>query len=349
MGRHASPDWTGPSQVDPHTIAVKMMKSIRLLLLACLAASAAGTHAASPDFDCAKDGSQAEKLVCIDESMGTRPDVQPLGLVRLQNSRYSGFEGIAGEVELVAGHWEGEPLQPGAASVPRVDFLGDLVARGDLDGDGWDEAAVVLTTNFGGTGVEHYIAVVAQEGEENRNIATRPVGDRIQVRDLRIDEGRLVLDLVRPGPDDPSCCPTEVISLKFRLVEGRLTEPVEQSRTAGLLPHVLTGQRWRLEAWKFGEQVNGRVTLAYAEEGFKGNAGCNEYNAPVGAKDSRGTIKLGEAITTRRTCDTDSMMIEQRFLGLLPHVNRFWFHAGQLALSYGEGAHFGVMFLTRED
>ena len=75
--------------------------------------------------------------------------------MRLQNSDYAGFEDIEGTVVLDAGRWETEPPQSGSASVPRVDFLGDVVARGDLDGDGTDEAAVMLTTNFGGTGVFH--------------------------------------------------------------------------------------------------------------------------------------------------------------------------------------------------
>ena len=88
-------------------------------------------------------------------ALATGVDTQPLGLTRLQNSAYEGLEGIEGQIKLDAGHWEGEPPQPGSASIPRVDFLGDLVARGDLDGDGADEAAVMLTTNFGGSGVYH--------------------------------------------------------------------------------------------------------------------------------------------------------------------------------------------------
>lgn len=93
------------------------------------------------------------------------------------------------------------------ASLPRVDFLGELVARGDLDGDGQDEAAVALTTRFGGSGVFHYLAVVAQHDQENRHVATRAIGDRVQVRGLRIAEGRIILDLIRPGPQDAACCP----------------------------------------------------------------------------------------------------------------------------------------------
>ena len=325
------------------------MKMTAVMILFLLAAGAVNAGTLASGDDCFDPNGQAGKSPCKEQSTGVHPDTQPLGLVRLQNSIYSGFEDIPGEVELLAGHWEGEPPQPGSASVPRVDFLGDLVARGDLDGDGLDEAAVVLTTNFGGTGVFHYLAVVGQEGDDNSNIATRFVGDRIQVRGLRIEEGNAILDLVRAGPTDPSCCPTEVASLAFRLVDGQLTV-IPQGNATTLVPDVLSGQQWRLAAWKFGEPVNGRVTLGYSDESFKGNAGCNQYSAPVRTEGNRGNIAVGnKIITTNMMCDPESMALEKRFLELLPRVHHFWFHAGQLALDYGEGAGFGVMFLQREE
>jgi len=286
-------------------------------------------------------------LVC-GGAHGSNPDTQPLGLTRLQNSAYSGFQDIAGTVVLNAGHWEGEPPQPGSASVSRVDFLGDIVARGDLDGDGTDEAAVVLTTNFGGTGVFHYVAIVDQQGEENRNVATQMIGDRVQLRDMRIEEGYVVLDLVRAGAGDPSCCPTELVTLQFRLHDGQLGEPLETGTGASLSPETLSGQKWRLSAWKFGEPVEGRMTLAFDAGRFTGNAGCNEYSAAVKATDKRGSIEVGPPASTRMQCDPEVMTHERRFLTTLPRVNRFWFHAGQLALAYGEGSESGVMFLARD-
>lgn len=276
-------------------------------------------------------------------------DTQPLGLTRLQNSTYSGLEGIDGEVVLEAGHWEGPPPLPGSASVPRVDFVGDLVARGDLDGDGRDEAAVLLATNFGGTGVFHYVAIVEQRGAENRNIATHAVGDRIQLRSMHIEEGRLVLDLVRARPDDPACCPTEVVTLQFQLQGDRLSDPVQVGSSRSLTPEVLADGRWRLAAWKFGDPVQGRLTLAYTDGRFIGHAGCNEYFAPVTATDDSGSIEVGQAASTRKACDATVMSNEQRFLDILPRIERFWFHAGQLALAYDSGADSSVLFLDREE
>jgi heat shock protein HslJ len=276
-------------------------------------------------------------------------DTEPLGLERLQNSVYSGFESIDGEVELRSGQWEGEPFAPGSASAPRVVFAGDLVARGDLDSDSRDEAVVVLTTSFGGTGVFHYLAVVAAEGEGNRNVATVAAGDRIQIRDLRIEEGRVLLDLVRAGPNDAACCPTEVVTLSYRFDGGRLTGPEQIGERTMLSPAVLAGQTWRLSAWKRGEPAQRSLTLAWSDGRFVCNAGCNQYSASVKATDDHGSLEVGQALSTRKYCGPEVMEDEQRFLELLPRVNRLWFYAGQLALGYGSGTDFGVMFLDRED
>ena len=69
----------------------------------------------------------------------------------------------------------------------------------------------------------------------------------------------------------------------------------------------------------------------------------------MSATDERGSIGVEQALSTRMECSPEVMRHEQRFLGLLPRVNRFWFHAGQLALGYGEGSDFEVLFLVREE
>jgi heat shock protein HslJ len=281
-------------------------------------------------------------------ALAAAPDTRPLGLTQLQNAAYWGIEDIEGTVQLQEGHWEGDPAFPGSASVPRVDFLGDLVARGDLDGDGRNEAVVILTSNFGGTGVLHYVAVVAQEGDSSRNVATIAAGDRIQVRALRIEEDRVLLDLVRAGPNDGACCPTEVTTLSYGFDGGRLTDPVQVGESNKLTPEVLAGQRWRLAAWKYGEPVEGHLTLAYADGRWVGNAGCNDHSASVKTVSDFGSIEVGQPLSTRKQCEPDVMSAEQRFLGLLPRVTRFWYLAGQLALDYRSGDEFGVMYLERE-
>jgi hypothetical protein len=59
-------------------------------------------------------------------------------------------------VTLSAGSYEGEPLVPDGAARPRVDLLSDLTTTNDFDGDGWDDAYVLLNESSGGTGSKLY-------------------------------------------------------------------------------------------------------------------------------------------------------------------------------------------------
>lgn len=271
----------------------------------------------------------------------------PVSLNELKNARYSGIGRGNESLTLRNGTWQGPPTLPSAASRPWVEFLGDLVARGDLDGDNREEAVVMLASTTGGTGVFHHLAVVRREGASLRNLATRFVGDRIQVIGLRIEDQRILLELVRSGPNDPACCPAEVVTLQFRLVQGRLTPPIEVTPVRPLSPELLAGAAWRLIAWNRNEPAASGVSLRYEQGQFKGVAACNAYGASVQALPAGGSLKVSPPFSTRKACDEPAMVTEHRFLSLLPRVTAFGFDAGRLALQYREGDTTGVMLLER--
>jgi hypothetical protein len=84
------------------------------------------------------------------------------------------------------GVYEGEPFVPGGASRPRVELVEDLLVQGDLDGDSVEEAAVLLAESSGGSGVMTYLALVTWRDGAPVNLATRLIGDRVQIRSLRV-------------------------------------------------------------------------------------------------------------------------------------------------------------------
>jgi len=100
----------------------------------------------------------------------------------------------------------------------------NLRAYGDLDGDGVDDAAVLLATNTGGSGVFVDLAVVLDRGGKPQDTARYFLGDRIKPERMAINGGLIELALVVHGPDDPLCCPTESVVWRFRLVGSELVK-----------------------------------------------------------------------------------------------------------------------------
>ena len=96
------------------------------------------------------------------------------------NARYQGIEGAS--VQLEDGRWEGEPYAPGGASRPAVGLVEHFVLNGDLDGDGEIEAVVLLWQSSGGSGTFDHVAVMKKVDGDWLNVATAPLGDRVQVR-----------------------------------------------------------------------------------------------------------------------------------------------------------------------
>jgi hypothetical protein len=102
--------------------------------------------------------------------------------------------------------------------------LAEPYASGDLDGDGDADAAVVIGSNTGGSGVFVDLAVVLASPGGPTNVATASLGDRTRVDSLYIEQGRIYADVMQHGPDDPMCCPSDEATRIFTLQDGRLLE-----------------------------------------------------------------------------------------------------------------------------
>ncbi len=95
-------------------------------------------------------------------------------------------------------------------------------ALGDLNGDGADDAAVILVANTGGSGSFFILAVMLNDGGKPRQAASTDLGDRVVVKSLAIQTGIITVRMKVHGPNDPACCPTVHTSWHYRLVKNRL-------------------------------------------------------------------------------------------------------------------------------
>ncbi|HEX9721874.1 MAG TPA: hypothetical protein VGA53_01275 [Candidatus Paceibacterota bacterium] len=92
----------------------------------------------------------------------------------------------------------------------------EKIAIGDLNFDGKSDAAVVLATNYGGSGNFRELAVVLSQDGTFKHVASVDIGDRVIVNEISIQSSRILLDMVVHGPEDGACCPTQAVLKIFR-------------------------------------------------------------------------------------------------------------------------------------
>jgi len=267
----------------------------------------------------------------------------PLTLEELSQASYTGLEAAPDPVTLVDGTWVDAPNRL-AVTLPR-----GFHVLGDLDGAVPDEAVVLLAESTGGSGTFNYLAVVGRRDGRVVNLATVALGDRVGLRDLRIENTRLIADLLQAGPDDAMCCPGELATREWTLDGADLVEQATAGDASRLSLEALGGVTWVLRSWTFDEDAPDapQVTLEWRDGGLSGTSGCNRYTAEATAGEAPGDVAVGPVAGPRMMCPDAQMQIEDRYLRQLERVTRFGFILGQLALTYQTDGTGDVMLFER--
>jgi heat shock protein HslJ len=248
----------------------------------------------------------------------------------LANATYRGV--LDHPVTLVDGRWEGEPFVEGGASRPTVGLGEGFLLTGDLTGDGRDEAVVLLWEASGGSGTRTHLAVVGRQDGGVANLGTSLVGDRIQVRTGFIVDGVITLDVIRAGPGDAACCPTEKALIGWRLEDGSLTQ-IAISITGVLSLEDLRGPVWTLVAIGPDGQVSDhpQIDIQFSDDRVEGSGGCNEYFGTV-TGEAPGKLSFSAMGTTMMACPEPVMDLERRYLHTLADGSSYSFVGGRLVI-----------------
>lgn len=263
----------------------------------------------------------------------------------LASATYTGIE--EGPVTLVEGRWEGEPYEEGGASRPSAGLVEDFALAADLNDDGSKEAVVLLRQSSGGSGTFSYLAVVGRSDGGVKNLGTAEIGDRVKLRSGRIENDSIILDVLQQGEGDAACCPTQLASRTWSMVDGRLTEG-EMEITGTLSLDTLAGTEWALTHLTRNDPLSegAEVTLAFGEGQISGKSACNRYSAGVEQGEAAGDLKIGLAMGTRMACPGEQMDLEYKYLNALTHVTGFSFLAGKLALTWENDGNWSTMLFT---
>ncbi len=131
-----------------------------------------------------------------------------------------------GKAQLMDGVFE-EAAAPDSATKPKI-WLGDVQALGDVNGDGAEDALVTLVVDPGGSGTFTYLALVLNEEGTAKPLAAVLLGDRVVVKSLALEPGKVVVRLLTRKPDEPmSAEPTVEVTRWFKLLGDRLVEGTE--------------------------------------------------------------------------------------------------------------------------
>jgi hypothetical protein len=203
-----------------------MLAVLAIALLVSLSVSACGPLAPAPTAT----PTAAPTATPTAAPTATPTAIPPLTLNALKNAEYQSEFPKSKKARLTDGKYE-EEIVPGAASKLTIMIYPDMYAFGDLNGDGVDDAAVVLATSAGGSGTFISLEAVINDKGTPKHIASASLGDRTRLKSIAIQAGEITVTTLTHGPNDPMCCPTIEGTQKYKLQGDKLTQVSSTSAT----------------------------------------------------------------------------------------------------------------------
>lgn len=159
------------------------------------------------------------------------------------------------EIRLKDGRSEME-VAPGSATKTRIFVFGSPV-YGDLDGDGAEDAAMLLVCDPGGSGTFYYVAACLNVNGTCRGTNAVLLGDRVAPRDVRIRNGLVIAGYADRRPEEPMAARPTMGRTKYLTLKN--------------------GELAAIEPLGEGEQVlEGWVTIGHEVRSFRPcSAGCD--------------------------------------------------------------------------
>jgi len=119
-----------------------------------------------------------------------------------------------------------ELAAPASASHRTTEIWGAPVAA-DLDGDGDQDAIVIIATEQGGSGTFYFVAVAEFDGGGYTGSAGVLLGDRIAPQRVTFADGVITVDYAERRPGEPMSTRPSVIASKRFVYRNGVLRPLE--------------------------------------------------------------------------------------------------------------------------
>lgn len=211
---------------------------------------------------------------------------------------------------------EGQPITPQSDHAWR--YVGDTV-RGDLNGDGIDDLALLLVNESGGSGTFYYLAAALAETEGYDGTNALLLGDRIAPRGIVIAKGVITVNYAeRVAGASFSEVPTANVTKYFKVKDKNLYRTYVISQ--------ITHRKWQWLQTKMSDdalitprQVEA-FTLVLREDGVvMGTSDCNRFSGSYTSKENN--LVFGNVAATRMYCENSQ---EADFLKQLNAVESYF-------------------------
>jgi hypothetical protein len=147
----------------------------------------------------------------------------------LKRGEYRSEWSAKGKIKLNDGVYKEKSLPDSATEL--VITMSHKMAFGDLNGDGVEDAAVVLISDPGGSGTFYDLVAVVNSKGKPTYAASVFLGDRVKVKDVRIRSGNIVVKMVIHQRTDPKCCPSLKVEQEYLLQGDALVEQTPETKS----------------------------------------------------------------------------------------------------------------------
>jgi hypothetical protein len=193
---------------------------------------------------------------------------------QIKNLYYSSDLATDGYIRLLDGiYWEKYDNGTGTGLSAR---LLDNISIGDLDGDGVNDAAVILISDPVGSGTFYDLHVFINGLFFLYSAGVDFLGDSIKIEDIFIEDQKVYIDMLIHGQEDPICCPSKEVSRAYLIEDHELIK---------LIVH-----------WGVLETIAGEYIRILLEDGAVLEIMLEDFSLPPG-------INVGDAVIVQYYAD----------------------------------------------